>query len=451
MTAVIASVTASAMRLTLPVLFLTIGWQLAAGDPAPGPTPAMKHKAPPAVQLDPKVQAILKKADDFYGSLQSFQVDIDSVTHVESPQMKTEMDSVFHLAVQRPGSVAFMMKAGMMGGTMVSDGKTAVTYLSMLNKYTSADAPATVEDVFNPMNLAMVEGGLPIGLDTFLQKNALKQEGLLLQGSQYVGSEQVAGQAADHIRLTTSPYTIDYWIASAAQPVLLQAELAPNMAALAKELPKDRKVKLPFDMASMKMTRTSTYTKWEVNQPIAASTFQFQPPPEAKLVTEFFPRPPNPLVGKVAPDFELHDLDGKTVKLSSLRGKVVVLDFWATWCPPCVASLPLVTAAASARNAQGVVFFGVNQKETSDVIRAFQKEKSLNFPVLLDAKGTVGTLYQAKAIPETVVIDKKGKIEAVHVGFEAGIKKQLGQELDDLLAGKSLLASPPTAAPTPGA
>jgi peroxiredoxin len=115
-----------------------------------------------------------------------------------------------------------------------------------------------------------------------------------------------------------------------------------------------------------------------------------------------------------------------------------------------VASLPLVTAAASARSAAGVVFFGVNQQETAEVVRAFQKEKSLDFSVLLDAKDKAGTLYQAKAIPETVVIDKEGKIEAVHVGFEAGIKKRLGKELDDLVAGKSLLKPMPATAPVAG-
>jgi hypothetical protein len=284
------------MRLILPFLFLAFGCQLVGADNAPARKPAPKD-----VPLDPQVQGILKGSVDFYTGLQSFEVDIDSIMRTQAPQMKNELDSVFELAMQRPNSVAFVMKAGMMGGTLITNGKTSITYEQALNKYTRGDAPATIEAIFSPLNLALVEGGLPIGIEAFFQKDALKAWQSGLYKSEYVGRETIANQPAEHVRLTTQIYVIDYWIATGAQPLLLQTEVTLDMSTVMKAIPKAQQQKMPASMSAMTMTRTTTYTKWQVNQPIAAATFQFQPPPEAKLVTEFFARPPHPLVGKMAP------------------------------------------------------------------------------------------------------------------------------------------------------
>jgi peroxiredoxin len=143
------------------------------------------------------------------------------------------------------------------------------------------------------------------------------------------------------------------------------------------------------------------------------------------------------------------------VPLKSLRGKIVVLDFWATWCGPCGMSLPLVTDATSAFKDKGVVFYAVNEKEDAAAIRKFQADKNLTFPVLLDSDGTAGGLYKANAIPETVLIDKNGKIAAVHVGYDPNVKEKLTSQLTDLLAGKAISATPanpsapPPATPAP--
>jgi peroxiredoxin len=119
----------------------------------------------------------------------------------------------------------------------------------------------------------------------------------------------------------------------------------------------------------------------------------------------------------------------------------VVLDFWATWCGPCGMSLPLVTDATAAFKDKGVVFYAVNEQEDATAIRKFQTGKSLTFPVLLDSDGKVGGLYKASAIPETVLIDKNGKIVAVHVGYDPNVKEKLTRQLNDLLVGKDISAA----------
>ncbi len=430
----------------LPALSLVLSGYVWAADavPAAGPKPA-------AVALDPQVRSILTAAAQFYAARQSFEADLVSVTHMEMPTMNNDMTSTFHVALQRPASFSLVMKTGMMGGSLVSDGKNWITFEPMLSKYTSNDAPGTLGDLLQPTNLVLVEGGLPLGLEALLGNDPVKAMGEGLKSSTDAGLETIAGQSAHHLRIISSVYAEDLWIADGARPLLLQCTVAPDLTSALKHLSADQKAKMPAGMDQMKMTRTTTYSDWQFDQPVAAATFQFQPPPGVKLVDEFMPTPRHPLVGKMAPDFQLNDLDGHPVSLASLRGKIVVLDFWATWCGPCVASLPLVSSVAGSFADKGVIFYAANLRETAAQVRQFQTQKALAFPVLLDADGKVAGLYQAKGIPETVLIDASGKIQAVHVGYDAGIRKKLTGQLNDMIAGKDLAVAAPAAAPAPPA
>lgn len=121
-------------------------------------------------------------------------------------------------------------------------------------------------------------------------------------------------------------------------------------------------------------------------------------------------------IGNTAPDFSLKALDGSTVTLSDLRGKPVMVNFWATWCPPCKEEMPTMEAAYKKAKDQGIVFLGVDIKEDPALVEKFVKENGYSWTFLLDQDGAAGRHYQITGIPETFFIDRTGLVQARVIG-----------------------------------
>jgi len=136
-----------------------------------------------------------------------------------------------------------------------------------------------------------------------------------------------------------------------------------------------------------------------------------------------------PLVGKPAPDFTLDLLGGSKFHLAENKGKVVVLDFWATWCGPCIQAMPQVERVAAEFRDRGVRLIAVNLQENPQTITAMLERHKLSPVVALDRDGTVADKYGATAIPQTVVIDREGKVTRLYVGGGT----RLGDNLRDAL------------------
>lgn len=115
-------------------------------------------------------------------------------------------------------------------------------------------------------------------------------------------------------------------------------------------------------------------------------------------------------------DFNLKDLTGRPSSLSAYKGKVVLLNFWATWCGPCRAEIPSMEQLYTELKDEGFTIVAVNSQEPLEQVSAFVDDMGMSFPVLLDSTGRVGAAYGVRAIPTTYIIDPQGAIRGRMVG-----------------------------------
>lgn len=127
---------------------------------------------------------------------------------------------------------------------------------------------------------------------------------------------------------------------------------------------------------------------------------------------------PAPQAGFLAPNFTAQTLDGQTVKLADLRGKVVLVNFWASWCPPCKAEMPAIEATYQAYRNQNFVVLAVNSTAQDNLTEAryFVDKTRLSFPILLDESGEITRLYRVQSLPTSFFVDREGVIHEVVVG-----------------------------------
>jgi peroxiredoxin len=208
------------------------------------------------------------------------------------------------------------------------------------------------------------------------------------------------------------------------------------------EMGKKRHIRLPaFTLAAVLLLLTGLIIIWLDSRLDFVGLSSNATPTPTAASTRLVPVVPgesiqlSPLNGKPAPDFSLRTLDGKTVQLSDFKGKAVLINLWATWCPPCQAEMPAIQAAYVKYKDQGLVVLAVNftVQDTLPDITAFVGKYHLDFPVLLDEDGAVSSnSYGMRGLPDSYFIDRTGVVRRMVAG--AIPTEQLDQFILEIMA-----------------
>ncbi|MEX2169783.1 MAG: DUF2092 domain-containing protein [Pirellulales bacterium] len=388
-----------------------------------------------APEPDPK--ALVQQASEFLQKQPAFSVHTEFFAKIESPAVNQESQTKFQVTLARPNQFAMVLEEGDNGISIYCNDAELLTYVPSANIYVVESAPKNTGEVFNTeagqFLASQSAGGFLLCLIDPNPAEKLLQD---VTSAKYVGREEIDGKPYHRCRFEEEQFDWDIWIAADGDPTI--ARIAPDMTKRLKSAGADA-------ISDAKVDVRLTFSDWNFAPEIGDGTFTLTPPEGAEKLDSFFQQEeeqgPHPLLGKVAPPVNLENLDGKPVDLARHLGKeIVILDFWATWCGPCIAAMPEVNASAEKFADRGVALYFVNLQEDADTIRAFLTEQKLEVAVALDTEGAVAAEYGVTGIPQTVIIGKDGKVQVVHVGFSDSLQKQLTAELEGLLAGTDLAA-----------
>ena len=355
-----------------------------------------------AAATDPK--ALLEKVAETYRNLKRYEFDFTLLTDIRSAAGRKSVETRIELTNVRPDRLRILISGGLGEVHVYSDGAVSSIFVPALKQYTrkaTSDAKATTPDGasrFAAIAMQVLEQFEQISSEVHTAK-VLRMEKLQVGDAEaqcLVVEVELEEQDPDEKRLRT------YWIDSQRNLVLKAVQ---------------------FDKLSGEGTNaleteiTTTFRKAESNPSIPDSTFAFKPPADAKEVEAFRkPRPVAIEIGSEAADFQLKDLEGREIQLKSLRGSVVLLNFWATWCGPCRLEMPVIEKLHQQLHGKGLRVFGVNDEEI-DTIREYIAEHEYSFPTLVDTDQQAMNLYRIRGIPTMVVIDREGKIAQYRLGL----------------------------------
>ena len=359
---------------------------------------------------------------------------------VMAGQVVESQRATFQIAAKKPGKFTVYLKEPKQRTRIYCDGKN----------FLAAMAPDAYFRLPKPISTQEAVTGLSIPLGPYPEPVlALSMAGCDPSISFIAGMKSISlvdrkpfrsKIPAVHLRgIQADAVKWDLWIASdkeKPQPLRLLIDMTPMLAASDKvHVPKGFSYQIRYD-----------FLTWRVSGKVEDNLFAFKPAKAAtqyKSLNDYFKKittgsvESHPLLGKPAPLFRTQTVGGKKFELASLKGQVVVIDFWASWCKPCHAAMPSIKKVTDQFAKKGVVLLAINTEEEVKAVQAFLKDSGMKLNVLMDGKGNIANGYLVDSLPMTVLIGKDGLVESVHQGFpgKEALQERLKDELEVLTIG----------------
>jgi thiol-disulfide isomerase/thioredoxin len=340
--------------------------------------------------------ALLRKVSDTYAGLTRYHLVAEVTATIDDGEHEPAVTQTTMAFAKGDGSEVRAEIAEESGTVLlVSDGQTVWQYMPDRGVYTTEDATQLPDGALE---------GVVLG---FLQQYILLADSA---DDAFIVDEQAIG--VDNHSADISVLDISYKTDTA----------PPEMHGVVKRIWVDNASNLivreeftmhhpTSDGGSVRADRVLKLTVADLGADVDDALFTFAPPEGAREVSDAS----SPLVGSEAPDFTLNDAAGNEVTLSDLRGKVVMLDFWATWCGPCRQVMPSLQRLHEEYSADGLLVYGVNSEEVT-LVDEFLTHNGYTFPTLRDSQNTAAMLYRVEGIPTTVLVGRDGVVIEHFVG-----------------------------------
>ena len=375
-------------------------------------------------QIGQEAQAVLDKVRQAYSDLQSLKLEGKISTNVDVAGQPQKSEQTFTASFQQPNKFRHELKDILLIG---SSEKGVFAFNNRANSFLMAD-PADpkvpLKDLPQPIPAILMQQNPSLFMA--VEKNPLSGWTESIRSVEKAEDVKIGDTAHPALKLT-SQSGVHFTMLLDPKTHLIRRITADLKPAFEQQgAPDVKAAEFVIDY-----TTTETGAKFDENH------FAFLPPQGAQDLNQerqAAAQQQDSLVGKPAPDFKLHTLDGRMVTLSEFKGQVVLLDFWASWCPPCRESLPHLGKMYGQKD-DGVKVLAVNMGEGAVQVQAFADAQNLKIPILLDKDSSVAQKYNVNSIPQSVVIGKDGTVQRVFVGLGPDTFSEIRQTIASLKSG----------------